>query len=318
MENVIPRHIHYTVYEPHGTAIKAVILLLHGMQEHSGRYGNFANYLREQGYAVFTYDHTGHGHTAKEKEQLGFFRTDKPGSLLVEEAEQLSSSVSQRFPGVPLILMGHSMGSFVARVLLKQASHRFEGAILMGTGGPNPLAALFRPVLCTANFLAPKKRSRWLNELFLTINNRKFKHEKPNDGTNWLSAGLANRKAFLDDELCGVDFSNNAFFGLISLNVEATRSSWAANIPRSMPFLFVSGIDDPIGDFGKGVEKTVRGLRDRGFGRVDLKLYPDMRHEILNEDDRQQVFDDLLEWLEKTIQSLPEERRRGPRKHPKT
>lgn len=306
MENVIPHHIHYKAYEPDGTAIKAVIILLHGMQEHSGRYGGFANYLREQGYAVFTYDHTGHGRTAKAKEQLGFFRTNKPGSLLVEEAEQLSASVSQRFPGVPLILMGHSMGSFIARILLKRAPYQFDGTILIGTGGPNRLAALFLPILYMVNLLAPRKRSRWLNKLFLTINNRKFKHEQPNDGTNWLSADLANRKAFLDDGLCGVDFSNNAFLGLISLNVEATKSSWMENIPRTMPFFFASGMDDPIGDFREGVEKTVRGLREHGFERVDLKLYPGMRHEILNEDDRQQVFDNIFEWLEKTTKSVPE------------
>ncbi len=300
MENSAPNHIHYTIYEPNGK-IKAAILLLHGMQEHSGRYESFANYLKQQGYAALTYDHIGHGRTAKTKSQLGFFRKNQPGNLLVDEAEQMASFLSQRFSGVQLILMGHSMGSFVGRVLLKKATHRFDGAILMGTGGPNPLAALFRPVLYMANLIAPEKRSRQLNQLFSKINNRKFRHEKPDDGTNWLSVGLANRKAFLDDELCGVDFSNNAFFGLISLNVKATRSNWADNIPRRMPFLFVSGADDPIGGFGKGVEKTVKRLRDHGFKRVEMKLYPGMRHEILNEDNRQLVFDGVCKWLEKTI-----------------
>lgn len=300
MENTAPGHIHYTVYEPEGTAIKAAILLLHGMQEHSGRYEGFANHLKQQGYAMLTYDHIGHGRTAKTKEQLGFFSKNKPGNRLVDEAERMSRLLAERFPDVQLILMGHSMGSFVARVLLKKTSLLFDGAILMGTGGPNPLAALFHPLLYMANLIAPEKRSRRLNKLFSTVNNRKFKHEKPNDGTNWLSAGLANRKAFLEDDLCGVDFSNNAFFGLISLNVEATRSNWAESIPRRMPFLFVSGTDDPIGDFGKGIEKTVKELRDNGFHRVDLKLYQGMRHEILNEDDRQLVFDDICKWLEKT------------------
>src|SRR5690606_18644177 len=169
----------------------------------------------------------------------------------------------------------------------------------VGTGGPNALAALFRPVLYLANRIAPEKRSRWLNKLFTTIHNQKFKHEAPNDGTNWLSAGLANRKAFVEDERCGVDFSNNAFFGLISLNVEATRSNWTEGIPQHMPLLILSGADDPIGDFGKGVKKTVEELQNSGFQRVDWKLYPGMRHEILNEDDRLRVFDDLCRWLEK-------------------
>src|SRR5690606_39256159 len=115
------------------------------------------------------------GRTAKTKDQLGFFRRNQPGDRLVEEAERMASFLTQRFPDVPLVLMGHSMGSFVARVLLKKAAHRFDGVILMGTGGQNPLAALFRPILYMMNLIAPKKRSRWLNAFFSKINNRKFR-----------------------------------------------------------------------------------------------------------------------------------------------
>src|SRR5690606_15805707 len=117
IRNSAPEHIHYTVYEPEATSAKAAILLLHGMQEHSGRYEDFADYLREHGYAVLTYDHAGHGRTAKTKEQLGFFHRKKPGSLLVSEAIRMAYFMQHRFPGVPRILMGHSMGSFVARLL---------------------------------------------------------------------------------------------------------------------------------------------------------------------------------------------------------
>ncbi|WP_262250205.1 alpha/beta fold hydrolase [Parapedobacter soli] len=304
IENTAPDHIHYTIYQPPKTAIKAAVLILHGMQEHSGRYENFANYLKTNDYAVLTYDHIGHGRTAKTKAALGFFRADDPGGCLVEDAERMLRFMAQRFAGESLILMGHSMGSFVARLLLKRVPQYVAGAILMGTGGPNPLAALIRPVLAIANLIAPQRRSEQLNELFLRINNRKFRHENPNDGTNWLSADLANRRAFLQDELCGVNFSNNAFFGLISINVEATKSNWAESLPKNMPLLFVSGANDPIGDFGKGVVKTVNALRKRGFERVELKLYPGMRHEILNEGDRKLVFEDIVAWLEKT-EKLP-------------
>ncbi|HWK59077.1 MAG TPA: alpha/beta hydrolase [Parapedobacter sp.] len=301
-----PDHIHYTIYQPPGTAIKAAVLILHGMQEHSGRYESFANYLKMHGYAVLTYDHIGHGHTAKATAELGFFRRDDPGGRLMEDAERMLHFMTQCFAGEKLVLMGHSMGSFIARLLLKKFPQYFAGAILMGTGGPNPLAALFRPVLAMANLIAPRRRSKQLNELFLQINNRKFRHETPVDGTNWLSADLANRKAFLHDELCGVNFSNNAFFGLISINVEATKSKWAENLSKNMPLLFVSGANDPIGDFGKGVVKTVQALRKCGFERVELKLYPGMRHEVLNEGDRKLVFDDIVAWLDKTAVRSPQ------------
>jgi len=298
MVNFPPKYIHYTVYEPDEIALKGAILLLHGMQEHSGRYAVFANYLKDHGYAVITYDHRGHGQTAKTKEQLGFFRKKKPAMLLVSEARHMAEFLAFRFPSVPRILFGHSMGSFIARVLLKRSSFLFQAAVLIGTGGPNRMAALFLPILYLTNLLFPTKRSRWLNNLFSSVNNRHFKHEHPDDGTNWLSVNRENRKAFLADELSGVDFSNNAFYGLISLNVEATKSDWAENISRNFLMLFISGGDDPIGNFGKGVYKTVDALIEKGFTNVTLKLYTGMRHEILNEHHNHLVFLDILKWLD--------------------
>lgn len=297
MENSPPKHIHYTVYEPDEIVVRGAILLLHGMQEHSGRYTVFANYLKDHGYAVIAYDHSGHGKTAKTTEQLGFFHKKQPGMLLVSEARHMAEFLAYRFPSVPRILFGHSMGSFVARVLLKKSSSLFHAAILMGTGGPNSTAALFLPVLYVVNLVSPNKRSRWLNHLFSLINNREFKHEHPNDGTNWLSVNPENRKAFLADELSGVDFSNNAFYGLIALNVEATKSDWAQNISRNFPMLFVSGSADPIGNYGKGVCKTVNALKEKGFAEVTIKLYTGMRHEILNEHQNNVVFLDIIKWL---------------------
>lgn len=293
-----PKHIHYHIYSGTGQEPKAAILLLHGMQEHSGRYKEFAKYLNQQGYALISYDHMGHGHTAKSKAEMGFFRKNKPDKLLISEAKQMAYFMQSQFPKAPLILMGHSMGSFIARLLLKEIDDIFSGAIIMGTGASNPAAALFRPILYLANIFAPRKRSRWLNNLFTEINNSKFKDEKPNDGTNWLSANLANRQAFQADELCGVDFSNNAFFGLLSLNVKATKTNWADNLPKQMPLLFVSGSEDPIGNFGKGVEKTVKNLQTKGFTEVAVHLFPHMRHEILNEVDRQSVYDIIIDWLD--------------------
>lgn len=300
-ESNAPKHLHYRIYAADTEPPKAAILLLHGMQEHSGRYVEFVKQLNQQGYAVLNYDHMGHGQTAKSEAEMGFFRKNKPDELLVSEAKQMAYFMQSQFPKAPLILMGHSMGSFIARLVLKETSDLFTGAILMGTGAANPGAILFRPILYLANLFAAEKRSPWLNQLFTKINNSKFKAEQPNDGTNWLSVNRSNREAFQADPLCGVDFSNNAFFGLISLNVKATRSNWADSLPRQFPLLFVSGTEDPIGNFGKGVEKTVTALQNKGFSHVDLHLFPGMRHEILQEEDKQLVYEHIVSWLEKTI-----------------
>ncbi len=129
------------------------------------------------------------------------------------------------------------------------------------------------------------------------MNNRHFRNEKNTNGLNWLSLNQANRTAYLRDELCGLPFSNNGFYTLLSLNVRATRRSWANLVSGKLPFLFVSGANDPIGNFGKGVNKTVKDMKKDGFEDVAVRLYPDMRHEILNEDIRLQVYNDIEEWM---------------------
>ena len=298
MAELPSKEINYTVFEPENNTPKAAIFILHGMQEHSGRYRDFANFLKKEGYAVLTYDHPGHGLTAKNAEELGYFRKSKPADLLVSQARQMALFLTHQYPDIPHILFGHSMGSFIARVLLQSSSSLFHSAILMGTGGPNTLAGFLRPVLYVMNLISPKTRSRWLNNSFSSVNNKRFKNEQPQDGTNWLSVNLDNRKAFLADNLSGMDFSNNAFYGLITLNVKATKSNWAEAIPKDFPILFLSGKEDPIGDFGNGVRKTVQALKEDGFTHIDLKLYQDMRHEILNEKQNYVVLQDILNWLE--------------------
>lgn len=300
VQYVVPASIYHRLYEPRGS-LKATVLLMHGMQEHCGRYVEFAEFLQSNGYAVLTYDHAGHGLTAKSKVQLGFFRRSQPDRMLVSDARKIANVLLQRYPGVPLILMGHSMGSFIGRILVDEAAHLFHAAVFIGSGGPNSMASLAKPALYIANAIAPAKRSKWLNKLFISIQNECFKNEVPNDGTNWLSVSMANREAFVNDELCGVDFSNNALYGLISLNVAATRSGWALNIPKEFSMLFVSGDDDPVGDFGKGIEKTAHHLQQRGYKKVDVKRYANMRHEVLNEANRQEVFDDIIQWLGETF-----------------
>lgn len=284
----------YTLFSPETT--KATLLIVHGMQEHSGRYGEIAEYFAAHGIAVLTYDHLGHGKSIKEKKDIGFFQLEKPDERLMADAEMMADHLSEQFPGVPHFILGHSMGSFITRCLLQKASDRFSGAIITGTGGPLPGINILRAYLSLANIVAPRHRT-FLNSVFTSVNNKHLKKDKDFGDTSWLSINPENRKAFEQDELCGIPFTHNAFYTLFTIYKKATTRNWASSISKSFPFLFVSGQNDPIGDFGKGVMRTVNNLKIDGFQNVEVKLYQEMRHEILNEKIREEILNEIYHWI---------------------
>lgn len=286
----------HTLFSPETT--KATLLIVHGMQEHSGRYAEIASYFANHGIAVLTYDHLGHGKSVKEKKDIGFFQLEKPDERLVSDAEMMADYLAEQYPNVPHFILGHSMGSFITRCLLQKASTKFAGAIITGTGGPLPGIDILRGYLSLATAIAPRHRT-FLNSVFTSVNNKHFKKDKDFSDTSWLSVDPNNRKAFEHDELCGIPFSHNAFYTLFTIYKKATARNWAATISKSFPFLFVSGENDPIGDFGKGVMHTVDHLKADGFQHVDVKIYPEMRHEILNEEIREEVLNEINRWIVK-------------------
>ncbi len=291
--------VFYRLFKPKEPLVTASLLLLHGMQEHSGRYIEMARYFCDQGFVVLTYDHAGHGKTAQKEEAQGFFQLNKPAQRLVDDAEFMAHYLAALYPQVPHFVLGHSMGSFILRVLLAQTDLQFAGAIIVGSGGKNPVAGIAKWYLALQNSLSPRKRSKFFNGFFVKLNNSRFKNEPMADSTSWLSRSRSNREAFLADPLNGVPFTYNGFYAVVTLNLKATKRSWAKPLLKSLPLLFVSGNQDPIGNFGKGVRQTVENLKKDGFTDITLKLYEGMRHEILNEDIRQQVYEDILHWLQK-------------------
>ncbi|MGG5208323.1 alpha/beta fold hydrolase [Chryseobacterium sp. MIQD13] len=290
----------YTLFTPDIDSVKATLIIIHGMQEHSGRYTEIAEYFANHGFVVLTYDHLGHGKSVNDKKDIGFFQLDQPDEKLISDAEAMSEHLHKQYPDVPHFILGHSMGSFVTRCLLQRTSSKFTGAVIVGTGGPLAGIGLVKGYLSLANKIAPHHPT-YLNTLFNKVNNSHFKKDKDFGDTSWLSVNSANRKAFTEDELCGVPFSNNAFYALFSIHKRATTRNWAAHIPKSFPLLFVSGQNDPIGDFSKGVLKTVNYLKEDGFKDISTKIYPEMRHEILNEEIRENVFNDIYYWISKYI-----------------
>ncbi len=291
-------NLYTTLFEPDNQEIIGTLLILHGMQEHSGRYEEFATYVVGKGFAVLTYDHIGHGRTAKIEEDFGFFSKTKPVEKLIDDAKLVGKYLEEKFPDVPHFVLGHSMGSFITRCLLQEESKRFNGAVLTGTGGRKTGAKIAKAFLAILNAISPKKKHGLINGLFGNMNNSRFKKETELKSTSWLSLSKKNREAFLNDSLNGKPFSNNGFYTLISFIARATDRRWAENISKTFPMLFVSGGDDPIGDFGKGVAQTAEYLKQDGFSDISLKLYPGMRHEILNEDIKEQVYKEIVDlWL---------------------
>ncbi|MGL6127493.1 alpha/beta fold hydrolase [Chryseobacterium artocarpi] len=284
----------YTLFSPETPT--ATLLIVHGMQEHSGRYAEIAEYFAHHGIAVLTYDHLGHGKSVKDKSEIGFFQIDKPDDRLISDVEMMADHLAAQYPDVPHFILGHSMGSFVTRCLLQKASRKFSGAIITGTGGPLPGIDFLRAYLSVANLLAPHHRT-FLNSVFTNVNNKHFKNDKDFSDTSWLSVNKKNRTAFEQDELCGIPFTHNAFYTLFTVYKRATARNWASSIDKYFPFLFVSGQNDPIGDFSKGVLYTINNLKADGFQDVETKIYPEMRHEILNEEIREEVLNEIYHWI---------------------
>lgn len=303
-ENLIgeEQSIYYTIYQAPDQEIKGTILILHGMQEHSGRYEKIANFLAHQGYAVLTYDHLGHGRTAKTEEEHGYFLKNKGVEQLVTDTYLMTEKLHKEYPNVPHFILGHSMGSFITRAFLQEHSHLFNAAIIVGSGGKVPGIAFAKAYLAVKNTFAPHRRSKFVNNIFSNMGNKAFKGEKNELGTSWLSLSKKNQKAFLADSLNGIPFTNNGFYTLVKVNQKATKKHWAKSINKNFPMLFVSGAEDPIGDFGKGIQQSTRDLKEQGFKHIDQQLYPQMRHEILNEDIQEEVFQDIVNWMERWLE----------------
>lgn len=294
-------YLHHTFFEPsdNSTKIIATLLIVHGMCEHSARYSDFAQFLADQGIAVATYDQLGHGKTVKSPDELGFFGEEHPVQSLLKDVIVMADNLKERHPEVPHFVMGHSMGSFIIRNVLKHHAHDFSGAILMGTADANPLTKVLLPINKLLAKAAPKKTNPIFAKVMNKVLNSQLNNRISSSPFAWISENPDNIAAYEADPLTGFDFTNNGFLTLFSLMDTGLRKTWATTISKDFPMLFVSGQNDPIGDMGSGVNNVVRHLKKQKFTQVDIQLYPNMRHEPLNEQDNQTVYQDILAWIER-------------------
>lgn len=274
--------------------VKGIVQISHGMAEHSNRYAEFAGMLAEQGYAVFASDHLGHGASVADGNAYGYFGENGAESL-VADLHEVTEIAKSKYPGAPVYLFGHSMGSFLARAYTAKYGAELNGAIFCGTSGTNAAAS---GGIFLANYLikrsGEKYRSQFLDSLaFGSYNKRTEKKTK----FDWLSRDEEAVQKYLDDDLCGFMFTVNGFKTLFTLLKEISAKSWYNAVPQTLPMLVISGEADPVGDYGKGVRQMYKDLKKSGHRFVTMKLYPDARHELLNEINRDEVYADISAWL---------------------
>lgn len=284
-----------------GNIPKANILIIHGMAEHAARYKNFAVFLNSKGFDVCAPDLRGHGRTAGNIENTGHFADHNGWKLVIDDIDCAVNYIKENHPDIPLILIGHSMGSLLARCYFEKFGNRIHALILSGTSFQPKMVIYFGLLLCRLQQLlyGLKHRSKLLTSMSFGGFNKKFKNTKTD--FDWLSRDQEIPEKYVADEFCGFTCTVGLFRDLLTgiLNVQTKRHF--ENFPKGKPVYMFSGALDPVGNSGKGVRKVFDKYTKSGVTDIQLKLFPEGRHEMLNEINRFEVFDDIFFWIEKII-----------------
>ena len=280
----------------------AIIQIVHGMQEYVDRYDEFARFMAERGILVAGNDHLGHGGSVHEGDTYGYFCQGDAATVLVRDVHRLKKMNQEEYPGIPVIILGHSFGSFVVREYLTRYGTGIDAAIILGTGMQSLGLVRFAKCLasCIQFFGGPRYRSRLINYIAFG----KYLAKIPNAKTkqDWLSHNDTNIDAYVKDPACNFIFTLNRFLTMGELVKRTQSGDKIEDIPKDMPILLTSGVEDPVGDYGAGVQKLYELYqKEHHFTKVEIKIYEGFRHELLQETGRQQVFEDQYNWIRKVI-----------------
>ncbi len=294
------KKLFYRVWKVENT--KATVHINHGMAEHSLRYDRFAKELNKHGFTVFCQDHRGHGRTKEDESEKGWFAEENGWMTIADDSHELDTLIAKEYPDVPHFIFGHSMGSFLTRTNIALHSDEYKAAIIMGTGASKGLVSKFgRSIaLSRCRKYGTKHKDEFLNNLAFGSYLKKF--DSKNEGVCcWLSSDRDEVKKYEDDPDCGFICSSRFYADLIEGLETANDKSLIAGIRKDLPILFLAGDMDPVGSYGKGVEKSAELYKDAGIKDVRVKLYKDGRHEILNDKMKDEVTEDVIRFYEENL-----------------
>ena len=274
-----------------------VIQIAHGMAEHAERYHHFAEYLTEKGFVVYANDHRGHKKTAGGLDKIGFFAHENGWHLVADDLKQLTDIIAKQNPNLPIFLLGHSMGSLLIRTYITKYNKNIKGVILSGTSGESGFMVKAGKIV--AKLLGAIKGKEVPCIMLDNMSFGKFNQSfKPNRTKfDWLSRDQEQVDKYINDPYCGTIFTTQFFYDMVSGVDYNNQPENIAKISKDLPIYFISGSLDPVGGNGKGVKKVFNDYKNAGIKDIDIKLYPEARHEILNETNKLEVYNDITKWI---------------------
>ena len=283
------------------TAPKAIVQIAHGIAEHIDRYRPFMLFLAENGYLAVGNDHLGHGKSITDPSQQGFFAEKNGWAHVVADMDLLHDLMAKEYPDIPYVFFGHSMGSFLTRTYLIRHPDKYDAAIISGTG--HQQKAMTNAGYAMASIFAAGKGAR---KIGTTLNNVAFGsynkgYENPRTVYDWLSRDPAVPDAYAADPLCGFIATNGLFRDMMGGIRFITNQKNINTMNKDKPIYFMSGDADPVGENGKGVRRAYEAFKKAGIQDVTIRLYPGGRHEMLNETNKDQVYRDILSWLNEKV-----------------
>ena len=285
------------VYAPNTAEVKGVIQLAHGMTDYTGRYTALADYLTGLGYVFAGNHHLGHGKSVLTDADYGFFASKNGVDYVLRDLLAMNEHLHEAFPNVPVVLMGHSMGSFIARLYATTYPDTFNGLIIHGTAGPNPLAnvgiALSKVI---SIFKGERYRSKFITSMAFSSYNNKFPKEEGDKA--WLTRDVEKVAGKSSDPLANFTFTLSGYMDLFRLIRDSNSEKWFNELSKSTPTLIMSGDMDPVGDYGKGPRFIYEKLMQKGHTNLSIKMYEGARHELFNEFGRDEIFVDMTSWLD--------------------